>query len=61
MSRSLPRSASEFHPNGFSGELPLLDVGAVAGAEAFLTLEIANVRGEFPSEEQEGEASQLKA
>ena len=33
----------------------------MAGQEAFIQLEIANVHGEFPSEEQEGAASHLKA
>ena len=30
------RSASQFHPNGFVGELPLVDAMAAAGQEAFL-------------------------
>ncbi|CAK9036669.1 Ras GTPase-activating protein 4 (Calcium-promoted Ras inactivator) (Ras p21 protein activator 4) (RasGAP-activating-like protein 2) [Durusdinium trenchii] len=57
---SVTVSAAQFHPNGFVGELKLVDPQAAAGQEAFLQVEIADIHGEFPADEKEGSGSALK-
>jgi len=57
---SVTLSASQFHPNGFQGELPLKDENAEKGHESFIEVEVADVRGEFPSDAKETSGFKVK-
>lgn len=57
---SVTLSASQFHPNGFEGELPLHDEHAEKGQESFIQVEVADVHGEFPSDAKDTSGLKVK-